>query len=216
MQLIGNFICLFLFLIYLCEKTMKINNFFGSFLRYFLQGILIIGPLSATVWIIWSIFSSIDNLIPNISTKYPGAVFFLLFLSTTLIGFLGSKFFLGRLLVTGLDYLLERTPGIKFIYSSIKDVLTSFVGDNRKFNNPVWVKVQDSPEMWRIGFLTQSDMDFTNMKGMVSVYLPHSYAISGWVVVVSAENIKPTEGLSAHKAMEFALSGGMIGNAKAS
>ncbi|MFK8297017.1 DUF502 domain-containing protein [Capnocytophaga cynodegmi] len=195
---------------------MKINSFFGVFLRYFLQGILIVGPLSTTIWIIWSIFSSIDNLVPDISKKYPGAVFVLLFLGTTFIGFIGSKFFLGRLLVSGLDYLLERIPGIKFIYSSIKDVLTSFVGDNRKFNNPVWVKVQDAPEMWRIGFLTQENMDFTNMEGMVSVYLPHSYAVSGWVIVVKAENIKPTEGLSAHKAMEFALSGGMIGGIKGS
>ncbi|MFK8265174.1 DUF502 domain-containing protein [Capnocytophaga cynodegmi] len=195
---------------------MKINSFFGVFLRYFLQGILIVGPLSTTVWIIWSIFSSIDNLVPDISKKYPGAVFVLLFLGTTFIGFIGSKFFLGRLLVSGLDYLLERIPGIKFIYSSIKDVLTSFVGDNRKFNNPVWVKVQDAPEMWRIGFLTQENMDFTNMEGMVSVYLPHSYAVSGWVIVVKAENTKPTEGLSAHKAMEFALSGGMIGGIKGS
>ncbi|GIM51237.1 DUF502 domain-containing protein [Capnocytophaga cynodegmi] len=195
---------------------MKINSFFGVFLRYFLQGILIVGPLSTTIWIIWSIFSSIDNLVPDISKKYPGAVFVLLFLGTTFIGFIGSKFFLGRLLVSGLDYLLERIPGIKFIYSSIKDVLTSFVGDNRKFNNPVWVKVQDAPEMWRIGFLTQENMDFTNMEGMVSVYLPHSYAVSGWVIVVKAENIKPTEGLSAHKAMEFALSGGMVGGIKGS
>ncbi|ATA89346.1 MULTISPECIES: DUF502 domain-containing protein [Capnocytophaga] len=195
---------------------MKINSFFGVFLRYFLQGILIVGPLSTTVWIIWSIFSSIDNLVPDVSKKYPGVVFVVLFLGTTLIGFIGSKFFLGRLLVSGLDYLLERIPGIKFIYSSIKDVLTSFVGDNRKFNNPVWVKVQESPEMWRIGFLTQENMDFTNMEGMVSVYLPHSYAVSGWVIVTKAENIKPTEGLSAHKAMEFALSGGMIGGVKGS
>ncbi|GIJ93609.1 DUF502 domain-containing protein [Capnocytophaga stomatis] len=195
---------------------MKINSFFGVFLRYFLQGILIVGPLSTTVWIIWSIFSSIDNLVPDVSKKYPGVVFVVLFLGTTLIGFIGSKFFLGRLLVSSLDYLLERIPGIKFIYSSIKDVLTSFVGDNRKFNNPVWVKVQESPEMWRIGFLTQENMDFTNMEGMVSVYLPHSYAVSGWVIVTKAENIKPTEGLSAHKAMEFALSGGMIGGVKGS
>ncbi len=195
---------------------MKINTFFGSFLRYFLQGILIIGPLSTTIWIIWAIFSSVDNLIPDISKKYPGAVFLIIFLGTTLIGFIGSKFFLGRLLVSGLDYLLERTPGIKFIYSSIKDVLTSFVGDNRKFNNPVWVKVQENPEIWRIGFLTQENMDFTNMEGMVSIYLPHSYAVSGWVIVTAAENIKPAEGLSAHKAMEFALSGGMIGHTKGS
>lgn len=192
---------------------MKKNNI-GVLLRYFLQGILILGPFSATVWIIWSVFSSIDNLIPDISEKYPGLVFVLIFIGTTLVGFLGNKFLLGRFLVSGLDNLLERTPGIKFIYSSVKEVLTSFVGDKRKFNNPVWVKVQEQPEIWRIGFLTQNDMEFAGLKGMVSVYLPHSYAISGWVVVTETKNIKPTEGLSAHKAMEFALSGGMIGTGR--
>ncbi|GIM60227.1 DUF502 domain-containing protein [Capnocytophaga canis] len=187
------------------------NNHFATFIRYFLQGILILGPLSATIWIIWSIFSSIDNLLPDVSKKYPGLVFFMIIIGTTLVGFIGNKFLLGRLLVNSLDYLLERTPGIKFIYSSIKDVLTSFVGDKRKFNNPVWVKVQEKPETWRIGFLTQKNMDLANMPDMVSVYLPHSYAISGWVIVTNANNIKPAEGFSAHKAMEFALSGGMSG-----
>jgi len=107
------------------------------------------------------------------------------------------------------DHLLERTPGIKFIYSSIKDVMSSFVGDKKRFTQPVWVRVQNSPEVWRIGFLTQHDMGFLNMEGMAAVYLPHSYAISGWVVIVSFENIKPAEGLSAPEAMKFAVSGGV-------
>ena len=73
----------------------------------------------------------------------------------------------------------------------------------------LWVRVNETPEVWRIGFLTQSSMDFVNLEGMVSVYLPHSYAISGWVIVTSAENVKPAEGFTAQKAMEFALSGGI-------
>ena len=38
------------------------KNYFSTFIKYFFQGILIIGPLSATIWIIWSIFKSVDNL----------------------------------------------------------------------------------------------------------------------------------------------------------
>ena len=41
---------------------MKKKNYLGIFIKFFFQGILIIGPLSATVWIIWSIFKSVDNL----------------------------------------------------------------------------------------------------------------------------------------------------------
>ena len=111
-----------------------------------------------------------------------------------------------------LDYLVAHIPGVKVIYSSIKDILASFVGDKRKLTNPVWVKVNETPEIWRIGFLTQPSMDFAELSEMVSVYLPHSYAISGWVIVTSKDNIKPAEGFSSQKAMEFALSGGILSN----
>jgi uncharacterized membrane protein len=50
---------------------------------------------------------------------------------TTFIGFFGNKFIIGRLIVDGVDYVLEHIPGIKFIYTSLKDVLGSFVGDKK-------------------------------------------------------------------------------------
>ena len=189
------------------------NPYIRSFLKYFLQGVVIIGPLSTTIWIIWSIFYSVDNLVPHVSERFPGLVFILVLGGTTLIGYLGNRFLVGKLLVEGLDYLLEHTPGVKFIYKTIRDVIGSFVGDKQKFSNPVWVKVQEQPDIWRIGFLTQEDMPATGLKEMVSVYLPHSYAISGWVIVVHKDQIKPAEGFTAKQAMEFAVSGGTVGAA---
>ena len=187
------------------------NPYIHSFLKYFLQGVVIIGPLSTTVWIIWSIFYSVDNLVPHVSERFPRIVFILVMGGTTLIGYLGNRFLVGKLLVEGLDYLLEHTPGVKFIYKTIRDVIGSFVGDKQKFSNPVWVKVQEQPDMWRIGYLTQEDMSAIGLKEMVSVYLPHSYAISGWVIVVHQDYVKPAEGFTAKQAMEFAVSGGTVG-----
>ncbi|EGD34838.1 MULTISPECIES: DUF502 domain-containing protein [unclassified Capnocytophaga] len=187
------------------------NPYIRTFLKYFLQGVLIIGPLSTTIWIIWSIFYSVDNLIPHISERFPGLVFAIIVVGTTIIGYLGSRFLAGKLLVEGLNYILEHTPGVKFIYKTIREVIGSFVGDKQKFSTPVWVRVQENPEIWRIGFLTQEDMSFASLSQMVSVYLPHSYAISGWVIVIQKENIKPAEGFSAKQAMEFAVSGGTVG-----
>ncbi|MDO4880070.1 MAG: DUF502 domain-containing protein [Capnocytophaga sp.] len=189
---------------------MKKINIFGWILRYFIQGILMLGPLVTTIWIIWTVFYSIDSLVPNISKQYPGLVFAVILIATTITGFFGSKFLLGKALINVIDYLLRRTPGVRVLYSSIKEILYSFVGDKRKFTNPVWVKIQENPEMWRIGFITQKEMSTVGFEDMVSVYLPHSYAISGWVIIVKKENIKPAEGISAQKAMEFAVSGGTI------
>ena len=144
---------------------------FSTFIKYFFQGILIIGPLSATIWIIWSIFRSVDNLVPDLSKAYPGLVFVLVLLGTAIIGFIGSRLILGKLLVSLLDYLVAHIPGVKVIYSSIKEVLASFVGDKRKFSNPVWVRVNETPEVWRIGFLTQSSMDFANLECIFAPFI---------------------------------------------
>lgn len=187
------------------------NEYLRLFLRSFIQGLIIIGPFAITVWIIWSIVFSIDNIIPSISEKFPGLIFFTVIFGTTFIGYFGNKFIIGRLIVDGVDYVLEHIPGIKFIYTSLKDVLGSFVGDKKKFNVPVWVKTNETPEIWRIGFLTQSDMSVVHLDQMVAVYLPHSYAVSGWVIITKYNNIKEVTGMSAAEAMKFAVSGGVAG-----
>lgn len=187
------------------------NDYLRLFLRSFIQGLIIIGPFAITVWIIWYIVFSIDNLVPSVSGKFPGLIFFIVIFGTAFIGFMGNKFIIGRLIVDGVDYVLEHIPGIKFIYTSLKDVLGSFVGDKKKFNVPVWVKTNENPEIWRIGFLTQSDMSAVNLDKMVAVYLPHSYAVSGWVIITQFNNIKEVNGMSSAEAMKFAVSGGVAG-----
>ncbi|HBR11463.1 MAG TPA: hypothetical protein DD740_04480 [Chryseobacterium sp.] len=187
------------------------NDYLRLFLRSFIQGLIIIGPFAITVWIIWYIVFSIDNLVPSVSGKFPGLIFFIVIFGTAFIGFMGNKFIIGRLIVDGVDYVLEHIPGIKFIYTSLKDVLGSFVGDKKKFNVPVWVKTNENPEIWRIGFLTQSDMSAVNLDQMVAVYLPHSYAVSGWVIITQFNNIKEVNGMSSAEAMKFAVSGGVAG-----
>lgn len=193
-------------------NRVRFEQLLNTFAKSFFQGLLILGPFAVTIWIIWYIVSSIDNIIPTLSEKtYPGITFLIVIATTALIGYLGNKFILGKVIVDSFDYLLEHTPGIKFIYTSLKDVMTSFVGDKKKFNQPVLIKTSENPEVWRIGFLTQSDLSSVGFPEYVSVYLPHSYAVSGWVVFVLAENIVVLENIGAAQAMKFAVSGGVAG-----
>lgn len=187
------------------------NTYLKTFLRSFLQGLVIIGPIAATIGIIWYFISAIDNIIPSLSAQMPGIVFIIVILSTALIGFIGNKFIIGKVIVDSFDYLLEHTPGIKFIYTSLKEVMSSFVGDKKKFNIPVLILTTEVPEVWRVGFLTQSDLSGVGFPGYVSVYLPHSYAVSGWVVFVKAENVKILHNIDPANAMKFAVSGGVAG-----
>jgi uncharacterized membrane protein len=176
--------------------------------RSFLQGLLIISPIAITAYVIYTVFDSVDSLLPV--QQFPRGLGFVTIIAlVTVVGYLGTRLFIGRLLFEGFDHLMEHTPGIKYIYSSIKDVLDSFVGDKKKFNKPVWLKTSITPEMWRIGFITQDNLEDVEMPGKVAVYLPHSYAISGWVVVADPENVKPITNMTAAEAMKFAVSGGV-------
>ncbi len=176
------------------------------FIRSFLQGLLILSPIAITAYVIYVVFNSVDSLVPWVPR---GLGFFIIISSVTVFGYLGTKFFFGKMLIDGFDYILEHIPGIKYIYSSIKDVMDSFVGDKKRFNKPVWVCTNHHPEIWRIGFMTQKDLSYLGMPGKVSVYLPHSYAISGYVIIADAASTKPVVGLTAAEAMKFAVSGGI-------
>jgi uncharacterized membrane protein len=101
----------------------QFNNYLKLFLRSFLQGLVIIGPIAATIGIIWYFISGIDNLIPSLSAHFPGLVFLIVILGTAFVGLIGNKFIIGKMIVDSFDYVLEHTPGIKFIYTSLKDVI---------------------------------------------------------------------------------------------
>jgi uncharacterized membrane protein len=175
-------------------------------LRSFLQGLLLLSPIAITGYLLFTIFISVDGLIP---VKPRGIGFLGILGAVTVIGYLGTRFFVGRWLFDSFAYLMSHTPGVKHIYSSIRDIVTSFVGDKKRFNEAVWVRVNENPEIWRIGFLTQGDMGTMGMTGKVAVYLPHSYAISGWVIVVDRANTKRVTNMTSGEAMKFAVSGGI-------
>jgi uncharacterized membrane protein len=177
--------------------------------RSFLQGMLILCPIGATGYIIYLVFDSVDSLVPYMPVR--GLGFLIIIAFVTVIGYLGTRLFLGRMLIDAFDHLIKHTPGVKHLYSSLKDVMDSFVGDKKRFNKPVWVCTNRNPEVWRIGFLTQEDLTPLGLTDSVSVYLPHSYAISGYVVMVSRELVKPVVGMNAAEAMKFAVSGGIAG-----
>ena len=196
-------------------KKPSFDNYFNLFLKSFFKGLLIVGPIGATLYIIFVVFDTIDSLIPFdkffpfLNRTGVGFVSLILFISA--VGYFFNKFILGKFIFESLDKKKKKTPGVKHIYSPTKDVMSSFVGDKKKFNVPVWVKTNENPEIWRIGFLTQKDMSDVGLPEKVAVYLPHSYAISGWVIMTNSTYILPVEGMSAAEAMKFAVSGGVAG-----
>jgi len=176
-------------------------------LRYFLQGIIIISPLAVTIWAAYSIFDFIDTKVPYVPR---GLGFLIVIGSLVIIGWLGSTFLLWKFLISFFDSILERTPFLKFIYTSVKEVVESFMGDKRKFTKPVLVKMRTSPALYQIGFITQQDLHGMGLDNKLAVYMPHSYAVSGVLVIVDKESVVPLD-MNPSDAMKMAVSGGAAG-----
>ena len=195
----------------------------SSVAQLFFQGVVVLAPIGVTIWVVVSLFNWVDNFLPNLLNfifplqfaevngqipKVTGLGFVVAITLVLFIGWLSSLFFVERL-VSIFDKLLEKTPGVKIIYSSVKDFLEAFAGNKKKFDQPVLVNV-DSTDVWRIGFITQKNTEHFGLKDFVTVYVPHSYAISGITYIVSADRIKKMpKGVNASEAMKYVVSGGV-------
>ncbi|HEV2833573.1 MAG TPA: DUF502 domain-containing protein [Hanamia sp.] len=188
------------------HSFMKSTLRYQRVIQYFLQGLLILGPVSITVYFIYIVFDKIDSLLRP-AINIPGLGFAIIIAFIILVGYLSSFFVMGRLLSV-LDKFLERTPGIKLLYSFIRDFFEAFAGNKKKFTHNVLANVDDT-DVWRVGFITQEDMTSFGMENYVAVYLPMAYSVAGNVYIVPREKIRPLPGISSAQAMKFALSGGV-------
>lgn len=179
---------------------------FRKIIRYFFSGTLFIVPLVATAAFFVQAFSWLDSLL---NLPYPGVGFLIIISMITVFGYLTTNFAF-RTLTEWLDQGINKIPLVKLIYSSLKDLIGAFVGDKRKFDKPVLVEINKENKLYQIGFITQGDLSELGLKDMVSVYLPHSYAVSGVHYVIPKDRITPLN-VSGTVAMKYIVSGGVSG-----
>ena len=195
----------------------------GRLLYFFFQGMVILAPIVITIWAVLSLFNLIDDILPNLlhvllpdfvklnpqgyPEKIPGLGFLVMLVIVFLVGYISSSFIISKL-VELFDNILEKTPGVKIIYSTVKDFLEAFAGNKKKFDKPVLVSIE-SPDVWRIGFITQSDVSEFGLHEHVAVYIPHSYAFAGVTFLVKQDRIRKVERVSSANAMKFVVSGGV-------
>lgn len=200
------------------RKTLTYKRLF----QYFLQGLLILAPIAITFWAIAAVFSFIDGILPNLLhgiipsvmedkegniIRIPGVGFLLVIALVLGVGYISSSFIISRM-VHAFDTVLEKTPGIKFIYSTLKDFFEAFAGEKKKFTHNVLANVDDN-DVWRVGFVTQENMEEFGFTDYVAVYVPMSYSVAGNVYIIPKSRVKPITNISAAQSMKFAVSGGV-------
>ena len=173
-------------------------------LNYFFKGLIVVAPVFITLYICWVIFTWIDNWI---RLPIPGAGFVASIVLITFIGF-AAQTFASRILLSGLDSLFARLPFVRLLYSSTRDLLNAFVGEQRRFDKPVMVTLAGGGGARVFGFLTQESMDSFGVADSVTVYVPQSYGFAGNLLVFPASQVRRLDAESA-QVMAFILSGGV-------
>ncbi len=187
-------------------------------IRYFMQGLLIVTPISFTFYLSFKILDILDHIIPESAQELlkrifhfhiPGLGVVIVVGIITSVGFLASSFF-AKPILDFVENILKQIPLINFIYSSFKDFVDAFVGNNKKFRHPVLIKLNNDSNLSKLGFITQDDLDFFQIKDKIAVYVPHSYNFSGDLFIVNKESVTKVDASGA-EVMKFIVSGGVTG-----
>ncbi|HUR67242.1 MAG TPA: DUF502 domain-containing protein [Chitinophagaceae bacterium] len=204
--------------------SLKLEPFqWKKVIQYLLQGLLILAPIAVTIYSIYWIVSTVDNWLPifrepvkdsagnilHYKVKNYGAGFGIIVVSIILIGRLSSVFIRSRIFNL-FDSWLEKTPGIKYIYSSVRDFFGAFAGEKKKFHRPILANAFGD-NVWVMGFLTDEELEKFDMGAeMVSIYIPQAYHWAGQLYVLPRSRVRKLDKISSGDAMKYAVTGGVV------
>ena len=187
--------------------------------KYFIQGLIALLPILLTAYIIYWLMKTAEVLLGSAIKFIIPDKFYLpgMGLAAGLLMILGFGLMLNlwlfrRLFEAG-ERLLEKVPFIKYFYNSFKDLAGFFDAAKKKsFNKVVMVDLLNNKDVGLIGFITRED--FKDLpknlggKDKVAVYLPMSYQVGGFTVIVPKSRITIID-MKIEDAMRFALTAGL-------
>ncbi len=196
--------------------------------RSFSQGLRIIAPLAITIFVVYWLGALLEALLGRwIRLLFPDSISWVswrgagVLLSLGVIFFLGFLFYLPplRTLFNYLERGFERIPVVRTIYGSSRDLIQYFVDTGgphaaKRFSKVVLVTLGET-SCKVVGLVTQEEPSRlpkgVDQKDHVLVYLPMSYQLGGYTVLVPKNQIEPIP-LSVEEALRFTVTAGVSAN----
>ncbi len=184
----------------------------------FWNGLKAIIPIALTigiiVWLVHAIdtfFGAIIKLIFGSEHYFEGEGFLVGIVLVFIIGIILNAW-AARWLHSKFEALMLRIPLVKTLYNSITDLLSFFDRDkSEQYGQVVTFRYQGFN---LIGLMTRED--FSDLpegiaeSGEVAVYLPMSYQIGGYTIMIQRDQVKPID-MTVERAMRFIVTAGMKG-----
>ena len=193
-----------------------------SISKTFLTGLITLLPVVLTLYLLyWFVLTAetamgtmIRRVLPA-DLYWPGMGSIAGLVVVFLVGLLMHAYVVQRLFAWG-EEVLYHLPLVKSVYRAIRDFFNYFSPDKAKeFEQVVAVSIGDTG-MQVLGFVTQATTEHLpeGFRGedSILVYLPLSYMIGGYAVLLPRSAVRPVD-MSMEEAMRFTLTAGVTGAA---
>ncbi len=192
----------------------------------FLTGLIICAPVAITIWLTWSFIDWADSWVkPYIPSRYnpesylqfaiPGFGLLIAVTTITLIGFLGKNL-IGRSIVDFGERIFHRTPLVRTLYKSLKQIFESVLKDQSSSFKKVGLMEFPSPGLWALVFIATEARGEIAVKlnedgvEMVAVFLPPTpVPTAGFLIFVPRDKLKVLD-MSPEEAAKLLFSGGLV------
>lgn len=186
--------------------------------RTFLTGLAAILPIGITLALLWWLGTTAEELLGALlQAVLPEMLYFPgLGLIVTLAVIFGIGVLLRAYVVQWLfawvEGLMERIPVVKTIHGTVRDMMNLVSGDlENKFGDAVLVTLPGT-DYRLVGFITRQDFaglpDELGTEKTIAVYLPMSYQIGGYTLMLPREQLQPLH-MSLEDAMRYTLTAGV-------
>ncbi len=187
------------------------KEFWDKIKTYFLRGIIVIAPITITVFIVVSLIEFFDNLMKGIippQFQFPGIGLITVVIVIFLVGYLSGTLVFQPIFQLIQSAILRIRP-LRLIYTTIQDLFNILNRDVAQLGKPVMVAMDKERQIWKLGFLTREKIEGLP-DDLVAVYLPHSYNFSGNLFLVHRERVKPLDHIPPAEQIKFIVSGGIM------
>ena len=194
---------------------------FKSLSKTLLTGFITILPVALTLYLLYWLAVSTESLLGKLirlilpdHLYWPGMGVMAGLVVVFAVGLLMHAYVVQRLFARG-EQVLYHLPLIKSVYRAIRDFFEYFSPTRKKEFEQVVAVSFGNTGMQVIGFVTQAlpenmPEDFRE-KDSVLVYLPLSYMIGGYAVLVPGSAVRPLD-MNMEEAMRFTLTAGVTGS----
>tara|TARA_A100001011_G_scaffold313277_2_gene331077 strand:- start:1497 stop:2102 length:606 start_codon:yes stop_codon:yes gene_type:complete len=194
-----------------------------KFKYYILVGFFSILPIGATIWVLkWLLTllvgpaqSITKILLPStLLQPYASWVFgFILTITFVFIfGYIVSSF-LGKLLFSKIENLIEQIPIANTLYKTIKSVIDSISNSQHNAFQKVVMLEYPRKGIWTLALVT-GESENNSGKKFYHLFLPTSpNPTSGYMLYIAAEDVKETD-MSSEEAIKIIISGGALSSSK--